>query len=333
MYWYEKEAPVQSAVLSTRVRFARNLEDTPFPHLLSDEEKNRVFDRVKEAYRDKDVLAVPFSQVDSTVKEAYVQTHLASTLLARQSAGGLLLSRQGDVAIMVCEEDHVRLQVICPGFAPQEAFQTALAWIRHGEENLPIAYRKNLGYLTACPTNLGGAMRISVMIHLPSLVATGGMDRLIRNLNDAGYTVRGLFGEGSRQGGDIFQISNQRSREKEPDQIVREFEQVIGQVEEMEQSARERLLEKDRLSLEDQVFRALGTLKYARKMSYQEFITLYSRVRFGKEAKFAEVEGISGLDRLFVELSPAPMLLRDRTLTEPALRDEKRSRILRETLG
>lgn len=334
MYWYEKKPEEGGVVLSTRVRFARNLETVPFPSLLGEKERLEVFACVKEAFSSRDPMAVDFGETQERVKEAYVQTHLASAALAAGGRGtGLILSREGEVSVMVNEEDHVRLQVILSGKAIRPAFEKAVDWMGTAEEKLEFAYRDGLGYLTRCPTNLGAAMRISVMIHLPATVETGAMHPLIRRLNDAGFTVRGLFGEGSRESGNIFQISNQMSREKTPTEIVEAFSKVISQVEDLEKNAKDALLKADRLTREDRVFRALGALKYARKMSYSEFISHYSDLRFGKEAGMKLPRETDHLDRLLIELMPAPMLLRDGSLTEADARDEARSRILRETLN
>lgn len=333
MYWYEKKPEEGGIVLSTRVRFARNLEGIPFPAELKEEERGKVFSRIREAFSEKDPMAVDFGETDDRVKEAYVQTHLASAALAKGGKGtGLLLSREGDVSVMVNEEDHLRLQVILTGKAIRPAFEKAMEWMQVGEKALDFAYRDGLGYLTRCPTNLGAAMRISVMAHLPAIVATGSMNAMIRRLNDAGFTVRGLFGEGSRGGGNIFQISNQMSRDKTPEIIVESFSKVVTQVEEWERGAKEALLKDASLDLEDRVFRALGILKYAKKMSYQEFISLYSDLRFGREAQMALPAETEQLDRLLIDLMPAPMLLRDGSLGEADARDAARAKALREAL-
>ncbi len=333
MYWFELPQKENGIVLSTRVRFARNLENVPFPARQTDSQREEVFETVRAAFAAKNPMAVPFSEVDDVVKEAYVQTHLASRALAGKAKGsGLLLSRDGKVSVMVGEEDHIRLQVILPGKEPEAALATATEWMQEAEAHLPIAYRDGLGYLTSCPTNLGAAMRLSVMIHLPAITETGAMPTLTAKLADAGLTVRGTFGEGSRESGCIYQISNQMSREKTPEEICSSFSLVLQQVEELEQKAKEKLIEQSRVALEDRVMRSLGILHYAKKMSYSEFIKHFSTVRFGREAGFAGCEGLEILDRLFVELMPAPMLLRDRNLSDEVERDQKRCSLLQEHL-
>lgn len=333
MYWYESEPRGNGCVLSTRVRFARNLEGVPFPARLPEPDAVALFERVREAFGEYRPMAIPFGEAEDVVKNTYVQTHLASRELAAKGAGsGLLLSREGDVAVMVNEEDHIRLQVIRAGRDVEGAMAKAKEWMKKGEEMLPIAYRDGLGYLTACPTNLGSGMRLSVMIHLPALTASGAISSLVRRLGDLGFVVRGLYGEGTGSGGDVYQISNQGGREKSPDEIASVFSSVLDRVEEWERSAAERLLKEDRLGWEDRILRALGTLKYARKMSYSEFMKLYSLVRFGREQGIVGTEHVGVLDRVMVEVLPAPMILRDRTLTDPADRDAKRSERIREAL-
>jgi protein arginine kinase len=231
---------------------------------------------------------------------------------------------------MINEEDHLRLQAISAGKALRECCEAATEWMRHGEEKLSFAFRQGLGYLTACPSNLGAAMRLSVMIHLPALHQSGAMPALIRSLNDSGFAVRGLFGEHSREGGSIYQISNQNWREKTPEEILYHFEKALEQVEAAEWKAGQALLNRDRLSAEDAVSRALGLLKYAKKMSYGEFITHYSTLRFGRVLGLEEAGEAGDLDRLFIELMPAPLELGNRALSDSALRDRERARRLRE---
>lgn len=330
MYWYEKEAAVFSPVISTRVRFARNLEKTPFPRTLSEEGRAQVWDKVSRAYEDRDMMKVPFEGLDPLVKRAYVDTRLASTALATAEKGaGLLISRDGEVAVMVNEEDHVRLQVICCGKAIREALEKAIDFAKHGEEKLPFAFRKDLGYLTACPTNLGAACRISVMIHLPALHALSAMPRLTKSLNDAGFTVRGAFGEGSRGAAGIYQISNQMSRERTPHQIAQAFEKVLSEVEERESAARQKLYATRRWETEDRICRAIGTLRYAKKISYSEFTTLFSLVRFGKALGLEEARDTQLPDRLLIQLAAAPMELSDGSLSDMETRDLARAKKLR----
>lgn len=330
MYWYEKEGQIFSPVISTRVRFARNLNDTPFPHRMDPEARVSLWNRICNALTPYGSKAVSFDQLNPLEKTAYVETRLASPALTKAGTGaGLILSPEGDVSVMVNEEDHLRIQAIYPGKAVDEAFEAATLWCKRAEKDLPVAYRKGLGYLTSCPTNLGAGCRISVMIHLPALRGAGAMNGLTENLNNAGFTVRGIFGEGSREEAGIYQISNQLSREKSPDQIRDSFLRMLADLEERERNAASLIYNKYKDDLEDKICRAIGTVKFARKMSYGEFSSLYALIRFGKALGLEEARKLPLTDRLLIELMPAPMILGDAENRDEAYRDLARAKTLR----
>lgn len=330
MYWYEKEGQIFSPVISTRVRFARNLEGVPFPHLLPPEKRTELWTKVCNAFAPYGGRPVSFDSLDALEKNAYVQTRLASPSLSKAGAGaGLILSPEGDVSVMVNEEDHLRIQAIYPGQALSEAFQAATAWCKYGEKALGYASRAGLGFLTSCPTNLGAGCRISVMIHLPALHHAGAMSRMTKNLNNLGFTVRGIFGEGSREMEGIYQISNQLSREKTPDEICEAFRHMLEDTCEKERNAAAMLYGKNKEEWEDQICRAIGTVKYAVKMSYGEFVSLYALIRFGKALGLEEARNLPLTDRLLIELMPAPMILTNSENQEEKSRDLARARTLR----
>ena len=334
MYWFEAEDKTVTPVISTRVRFARNLEGKKFTSKMTPAEKKEVCQAVRGAFADEKTLFVDFGKADPVEKEAYVQTHLASRQLAQAGEGaGLLLSEDGSVAVMICEEDHVRLQAISKGEAIRETYEKALAWETKLENALPMAYDETLGYLTACPTNLGAAMRASVMIHLPCLKAAGRMDALTRSLNDAGFTVRGLFGEGSEESGAVYQISNQMSREADPEEIVASLERAVQRVILEEEKTRDAMIGARRDLLEDRICRAWGTLSFARRMSFSEWIGIYSLLRLGQEIGWEPAKSCRGLDRALIEGMPAFLQLQNAELADPALRDLARADRVRKILG
>ena len=329
MYWYEKEGQIFSPVISTRVRFARNLNETPFPHALSTEKREEIWSKVCDAFAPHGGKPVSFDKLGSLEKTAYVETRLASPALMKAARGaGLILSPEGDVSVMVNEEDHLRIQAIYPGKAIEEAFTAAKTWCEYGKA-LGYAYRDGLGYLTSCPTNLGAGCRISAMIHLPALHSAGAMNRLTEHLNNAGFTVRGIFGEGSREAGGIYQISNQLSREKTAEEICESFRQMLSDLEERERNAASMLYTKSKDELEDKICRAIGTVKFARKMCYDEFVSLYASIRFGKALGLEEARNLPLADRLLVELMPAPMILLNAENRDENTRDLARAKTLR----
>ncbi len=331
MFWYEKEAPFFSPVLSTRVRFARNLEGVPFPARLDREGRENVREKIRSVYGEKGSFFA-FDTLSPAEKEMYVSTRLASPALIRRGAGtGLILGHGGEASLMINEEDHLRLQAILSGKDMAGALAVAREFLSPAEE-LNLAFREKLGYLTACPTNLGAAVRISVMIHLPALAARGALQSLASRLKGAGFTLRGALGEGSDETAGLVQISNQQSREKTPDEIAAALGEVLTLVEEEERKAAQVLLLQSRLSLEDRIGRAVGVLTHGRIMSYEEFSSLYLLVRFGKALGLDLARRVPLKDRHLVELSPGAMVLASAALSDPAQRDGERSRRIRELL-
>lgn len=326
MIWYEKEGTTFSPVVSTRVRFARNLENTPFPHKLSPEGKREVLGQVRRAFEGIGSVH-PVSDMTPAEKESYVASRLASPALMKGQGGALILPAGGEGSVMVCEEDHIRLQTLFPGKAVSEALSAARRLLAPCEK-LPLARREGLGYLTACPTNLGSACRISVMIHLPALHALGALPHLAEGLSQSHFTLRGAYGEGSGSVGGLVQISNQARGALEPEALGGALEEILLEVEEKERQAARTLYQRDPLALEDAVCRAVGTLSYAKKITYDEFCSLYLTVRFGKALGIDEARRAPLTDRLLVELDRAPMVLSDATLSDPKARDEARARRL-----
>ncbi len=326
MNWYEKEPEIFSPVISTRVRLARNLENTPFPHKMSKEEKEKIWEKISSVFEGKDMVKIPFGGLDPLVKQSFVDSRLVSTqFLSAESGSGLLLSRDGEVSIMVNEEDHIRIQVITSGENISGALEKIREYALFAENNLPIAKREKLGYLTSCPTNLGSACRISAMVHLPALNALGALPDLAEKLGSAGYTVRGIFGEGSRSEEGIVQISNQKRCHLPPEKIAEEFQEILSQVCQREGLAGAKLLKENPTEIQDRIFRAIGTLRFAKKISYKEFVSLFSLVRFGKALGLNKAREMNLPDRFLIELTPAHLLLSDLTLTEPDKRDVLRA--------
>ncbi len=329
MIWYEKQAERFSPVISTRVRFARNLEEFPFPHRLNAEGKEKVWEKIEKVLTKEGFTAHPFSRLSQAEKEAFVEQRLSSAALLKSTVGaGVLLSPEKDISVMVNEEDHIRLQVLSVGKKIEETLEKAGKLEEILRRELSLAYRPGLGYLTSCPTNLGAGLRISVMIHLPALTRIGAITNLAESLGHRGFTVRGVLGEGSRATGGIYQISNQQSREMLPRDIAQAFLQVLAQVEEAEQKAAQKLLETEKEDLLDQIMRSIGILSFARKMSYSEFAEHFALIRFGKALGLEEARGVFLPDRLFFALSPANLVLEKGEYLPEEKRDLERCRLL-----
>lgn len=329
MYWYENGGK-NNTVLSTRVRFARNLSGLRFPECADEKTLNEVCETAKKAFSGYECF--DFSKLNATEKTAYAETHLCSPQFASGEGKGrlLLISPDGEVSVMVNEEDHFRIQAICPGLDTARAFEKALA----ADDLLPqerVAFDEKLGYLTACPTNLGCAMRVSAMLHLPALAAAGEINGLSRAVDQLGFTLRGAFGEGSGGVGDLYQVSNRGSYDSGEKDVIKAFEKLVGQICEREGKLRD-AMKKDGISLEDRVWRSFGTLNYARSLSYSEFVGCWSDLRLGAELGMEGAPDTALLDRLLIELMPARLCLKDMEASDPVKRDAIRARTLREAL-
>lgn len=293
-------------VISTRIRFARNLAGVRFLSTMKPEEKRELLLRIKDtAKKIGDFDFLDMSELSDIRAGELMEKHLISPEFAQNRENcGLLLGKDGITSIMINEEDHLRIQVIMPGYCLKEAFEKAKQIDEALNESLHFAYSDDLGYLTQCPSNLGTAMRASVMLHLPALTETGAIGRLPAILSQNGLTVRGLYGEGTRSGGAVYQISNRVSLGISEEDILDRIGSMTGKIVESEESVAKKLLENG--VVEDRVFRALGTLKYAKIISSSEAVKLLSDVRFGVESGLIDMD-LAVIDRLSYEIQPCSM--------------------------
>ncbi len=333
MYWYESQENFHPVILSTRVRLARNLKGIPFPEAADAVAREKVCQKAREAF--VGYGRYEFDKLSPYEKNAYVEAHLCSPQFARggQSGRELYVSADGGVSVMVNEEDHFRIQAICKGMEPARALALANAADDALLACAEIAFSPKRGFLTACPTNLGCALRISAMLHLPALCHAGEMNALARAADRLGFTLRGAFGEGSEAQGHLFQISNKSSSRQSEVEILADFERVITEIAQREQSKREEWSKQDGDALEDRIYRSLGVLSHARVMDYGEFVTRWSDLRLGQAMGICKASPEENRDRLLVELMPARLCLEDMSASDPHARDLLRAKKLRRSLG
>ena len=334
MKWYMGLGNQGDVVLSTRVRLARNLEDYPFPSRLDAKEKQQVSSIIKEAlsdYSEKNLNDVELSALSPAGAVSLAEKHLISPEFASDTKGrGLLLSEEEDISIMLCEEDHVRIQVIYPGLSLSEAFEQAEKIDSNLEKKLNYAFDEKLGYLTQCPTNLGTGMRASVMLHLPALSKKGAMRGLSSTVSKLGLTLRGSYGEGSEVSGDIYQLSNQVTLGISESAAIQNLSSIAMQIIAQEKQARA-LLVKDE-DFMDKIYRAYGILKSAYKLTSRELTNLISYVRLGASEGILNVP-LETLSALFIELQPATMNAQSEAPLSQSQRDLLRAERVREALN
>ena len=321
-------------VLMTRVRLARNLAGHPFPGWAKPAQRGEVFATCRAA-----VAAIPqmkrgcnvaIADLSDLERQILVERHLISRELSgTKSGGGVVISKDQAVSVMMNEEDHLRIQVLRSGFNLKKAWSTINELDSALEESLDFAFSPTLGYLTACPTNLGTGMRASAMMHLPALVISNQMEKVVRAVNQLGMVVRGLFGEGSDASGSIFQISNQTTLGESEEDIIKRLGSVLQSIVEHEVNARAKLLEADPGKLLDKVGRAYGILQNSHLLSSSEAMNLLSLIRLGVDLGAFPDGNRSVIDRLFIEAQPGHLQHAQKGEFEPGQRDVLRAARLR----
>lgn len=334
MNWYKNKGNEGDIVLSTRVRLARNLSEYPFPMRLDENRKKAIGNTVRDILVEDsscDFDFIDMSALSPAETVSLAEKHLISPEFACDTAGrSLLLSKDEDISIMICEEDHIRIQTVYPGLSLQEAFETALKIDEILESKLSYAFDENLGYLTQCPTNIGTALRASVMLHLPALSKKGAMQRLSTTVAKLGLTLRGSYGEGSEISGDIYQLSNQVTLGISEEAAIKNLNSIAMQIIAQEKQTRAILI-KDEDYL-DRIYRAYGILKSAYKLTSKELMNLISYVRVGVSEGILDIP-TEKLRSLTVLLQPATLNAQSGRVMSQTERDVLRSQKVREELA
>ena len=332
--WYIEKGDQGDVVLSTRIRLARNLDEYPFPSRLDVAGKNKVNSLVKSALFEndsKDFSYIEMKDLSRRQAVSLAERHLISPeFAAKKDGSALMLSGDESVSIMLCEEDHIRLQVMKAGLALEEAFDIADKLDSLLDSRLNYAFDERIGYLTACPTNLSTAMRASVMLHLPALTRCGQISRLANTVSKLGLTIRGAYGEGSRSSGDIYQISNQITLGITEETAIANLKSIVLQLVGQERTAAAKMVKN--AADEDKIFRAYGVLKNARLLSTEEFMELASLVRLGAARGILDVN-IEKINELIVNMQPATVSAANENADTAAARDAVRATAVREALA
>ena len=318
--WLDASGPDGNIVLSTRVRLARNLNDQPFTVRSGPEDNQVVLDQVERASRvSRQLHDAPLIRIDhlqSNERQLLHERHLISRELAELGDDGRVrtataLLTDGCVGMMVNEEDHVRLQCLKSGFSLEEAYSDLERLDADIGAQLTFAFHEEFGYLTSCPTNAGTGLRASVLMHLPGLVLTKEIAKVLQGLSQVGLTFRGLYGEGSEVVGNFFQLSNQTTLGKSEGELLEHLGDMVRKVIEYEQQARQVLLRDAPTVIADKVWRAYGLLKYARSLSFEETMNLLSGVRLGVGLNLISNISVYTLNKLLIFAQPALLAMSD----------------------
>ncbi|MEH7072333.1 protein arginine kinase [Neobacillus drentensis] len=337
--WMSAEGPDSDIVLSSRIRLARNFEDYKFPTLFSHEEAKRIIENMEGILNQSPVQKfgpmelLKIDELQPLQKRVLVEKHLISPNLAEDSPyGAVLLTENEEVSIMINEEDHIRIQCLFPGLQLSEALDAANEIDDWLESNVQYAFDEKHGYLTSCPTNVGTGLRASVMMHLPGLILTQQINRIIPAIHQLGLVVRGIYGEGSEALGNIFQISNQITLGKSEEDICRDLKGVVSQLISQERSAREALRKTSNIQLEDRVFRSLGVLSNSRIIETKEAARCLSDVRLGIDMGYIENMPKTILNELMILTQPGFLQQYAGGSLRPYERDIRRAALIRDRI-
>ena len=336
--WYDRSGPGADVFVSSRVRVARNLAALPFDSKLKAEDARALCDRVlaifagKEGYRTLRMDNLSRAEAMSLCERHYISREFAT----KKGPRALVIHEASGLSVMVCEEDHLRIQALATGLSAQECFRAAYETEALIGEAMEFAFDEKLGYLTHCPTNLGTAMRVSVMLFLPALTASGEISGLIPSLGQMGLTVRGMGGEGTEATGYLYQISNQVTLGISEEESLKKVTEAVRRIAKLERARREQMDEGARLRLADRAGRAEGIFRYAHSLSSSEFLKLWSDLRLGVSVMDKTDLDVAVLDKMLFEAMPytVSLALPNSTehLPEEVRRDLARAQAVRSIL-
>ncbi len=326
-------------VVSSRIRLARNLRGNKFSSKISQEEAYKIIYEVKTVIEKNDTTSKLgfklnyLKDIPDIEQNILIEQHIISPQLTKnKNESAFMISEDKSIIIMINEEDHLRIQVLNAGLRLEDSLKTANMIDDILEENLDYAFDKDLGYITSCPTNLGTGLRASTMLHLPALSMTNQLEKILLAISQIGVAVRGVYGEGTKSMGNLYQISNQGTLGAQEETLVERIKQISIQLLEKEDSTRQLLLNNNRVYVENEVYRAYGILKNARIIDAQEAMKLLSFIKLGIEVGILENMDNKNIDRLMtkVQENNIQMMLEEGFTKKE--RDFKRAEILREEI-
>ncbi len=333
-YWYNETSEKSNIAVSTRVRLARNLKDIPFPSKMTAEDRKRVNEMVKNAVMSsknpivKNFKYISMEDIPENERLAMVERHIISREFASKFAGrSIIISEDETVTIMIGEEDHIRIQVLSSGLSPETAYKKACIIDDILCSNLQIAYDKDFGFLTECPTNIGTGLRASVMLHLPLLQMNGRIPFISESVNKLGFTVRGFYGEGTKPQGSLYQISNQITLGISEKDAIDNLKIIAKGLIEREEKL---FSELNKIAIEDKCMRSLYTLMGARILTSKELTECLSYIMLGLNFGIINENGIKPV-KLFIEGQPFMLMSKYGNMT-PDERDIKRAEMIRNQL-
>lgn len=327
MNWYLQNGKESDVVISTRVRLSRNIKGIPFVNRASNEELKEVYDKVKEITPSLgyNLKFLSLSDMDMITKQSLVEKHLISPDFAKTKMPytAVVINDDENICIMINEEDHIKLQVFTSGLDIDNLLNLAIEIDEKIESLIPYSYHEKYGFLTACPTNVGTGLKISTLVHIPALQMTGNLNKMLNIINNLGMNVRGLYGEGTKAEGDVYQVSNNQTLGITEKEIAKNLNLLAQKIIDQERLAR-KYLSKNSLKLEDEVYRSYGIFANARRLSEDEGLELLSKVKLGTDLGIIKELNDKKVRELMLFTKPANM--QKRLGTKLSIIDQEASR-------
>lgn len=332
MNWYLQSGKESDVVVSSRIRLARNIIEYPFETRCSKKENEEIVNKIKEVLPSigYGLKILKLKDMDDITKMSLVERRLVSPdfVMNKNDIGAIAINEEENICIMINEEDHLRLQVFAPGFEIEELLKLMVEIDTKFGKALNYAYNDKYGYLTACPTNVGTGMRVSVMVHLPALTKTGNIQKVLHIINNFGMNIRGIYGEGSKAAGDMYQISNKQTLGVSEEEIINNMKIIVEKIIEQERLAR-KYLAKHSIELEDKVYRSFGIISNCKKISSEEAREILSDVKLGTDLGIIKELDDLKVKKLYLYTKPANLQKYLGEVNDNYERDIKRAEVIK----
>lgn len=335
MNWYLENGKDSDVILSSRIRFARNIKEFPFKIRMTKQDREKMLEKIKFVTPSigYGLNFMYLKDMDDIAKMALVEKHIISPEMAlAKEEEAILINDEENICVMINEEDHMRIQVFSSGLELKDTLNLAIELDEKLNELLGFSYKEEYGFLTACPTNVGTGLRASVMVHLPALKITGNLSKVLHIVNNFGMTIRGLYGEDSQSKGDIYQISNIQTLGISEEEIVTNLENITRKVMEQERLAR-KYLAKNGMDLEDKVYRSYGILTNARKLDSDECSNLLSSVKLGTDLGVITELNDTKVKKMMLYTKPANLQKYLGKVLDANQRDIKRAEVIKQIIN
>ena len=332
MNWYLQSGKESDVVVSSRIRLARNIIEYPFETRCSKKENEEIVNKIKEVLPSigYGLKILKLKDMDDITKMSLVEKRLVSPdfVMNKNDIGAIAINEEENICIMINEEDHLRLQVFAPGFEIEELLKLMVEIDTKFGKALNYAYNDKYGYLTACPTTVGTGMRVSVMVHLPALTKTGNIQKVLHIINNFGMNIRGIYGEGSKAAGDMYQISNKQTLGVSEEEIINNMKIIVEKIIEQERLAR-KYLAKHSIELEDKVYRSFGIISNCKKISSEEAREILSDVKLGTDLGIIKELDDLKVKKLYLYTKPANLQKYLGEVNDNYERDIKRAEVIK----